>query len=309
VAAAVVVGIEPNWTARVAEGIADTGKPVDAYSIEGNGDLPTLEKAARRLAQFLQDASECPREPVEAGELLMSIKCGESDTTSGLASCPTTAEVVDRWVDAGGTVLFGETSELTGGEHLIAQRCTDDEVRKKFQTLYDNYLARIEREGANLLGSQPTQSNIAGGLSTIEEKAMGNIAKTGSCPVVDALGAAEAPTRKGLQFMDTSSAAAECITLMAAAGAVIHPFPTGQGNIVGHAVEPVIKLTANPHTARTMPEHIDLDCSGLLRREYDLAASGDKLMDVVERTVNGRLTCAEVLGHREFVITKLYPSA
>jgi (2R)-sulfolactate sulfo-lyase subunit beta len=237
VAAAVVVGIEPNWTARVAEGIADTGKPVDAYSIEGNGDLRTLEKVARRLAQFVQDASECPREPVEAGELLMSIKCGESDTTSGLASCPTTAEVVDRWVDAGGTVLFGETSELTGGEHLIAQRCTDDEVRKKFQTLYDNYLARIEREGANLLGSQPTQSNIAGGLSTIEEKAMGNIAKTGSCPVVDALGAAEAPTRKGLQFMDTSSAAAECITLMAAAGAVIHPFPTGQGNIVGHAVE------------------------------------------------------------------------
>jgi (2R)-sulfolactate sulfo-lyase subunit beta len=309
VAAAVVVGIEPNWTARVAEGIADTGKPVDAYSIEGSGDLRTLEKAARRLAQFVQDASECPREPVEAGELLMSIKCGESDTTSGLASCPTTAEVVDRWVDVGGTVLFGETSELTGGEHLIAQRCTDDEVRKKFQTLYDNYLARIEREGANLLGSQPTQSNIAGGLSTIEEKAMGNIAKTGSCPVVDALGAAEAPTRKGLQFMDTSSAAAECITLMAAAGAVIHLFPTGQGNIVGHPVEPVIKLTANPHTARTMPEHIDLDCSGLLRREYDLAASGDKLMDVVERTVNGRLTCAEVLGHREFVITKLYPSA
>jgi (2R)-sulfolactate sulfo-lyase subunit beta len=309
VAAAVVVGIEPNWTARVAEGIADTGKPVDAYSIEGSGDLRTLEKAARRLAQFVQDASECPREPVEAGELLMSIKCGESDTTSGLASCPTTAEVVDRWVDGGGTVLFGETSELTGGEYLIAQRCTDDEVRKKFQTLFDNYLARIEREGANLLGSQPTQGNIAGGLSTIEEKAMGNIAKTGSRPVVDALGAAEAPTRKGLQFMDTSSAAAECITLMAAAGAVIHLFPTGQGNIVGHPVEPVIKLTANPHTARTMPEHIDLDCSGLLRREYDLAASGDKLMDVVERTVNGRLTCAEVLGHREFVITKLYPSA
>jgi (2R)-sulfolactate sulfo-lyase subunit beta len=179
VAAAAVVGIEPNWTARVAEGIADTGKPVDAYSIEGNGDLRTLEKAARRLARFLQDASECPREPIEAGELLMSIKCGESDTTSGLASCPTTAEVVDRWVDAGGTVLFGETSELTGGEHLIAQRCTDDEVRKKFQTLYDNYLARIEREGANLLGSQPTEGNIAGGLSTIEEKAMGNIAKTG----------------------------------------------------------------------------------------------------------------------------------
>jgi (2R)-sulfolactate sulfo-lyase subunit beta len=309
VAAAVVVGIEPNWTGRVVDGIAAAGKPVDGFWIEGNGDLRTLERAARRLAQFVQDAGECAREPAEPGEIMMSIKCGESDTTSGLGSCPTTAEVVDRWVDAGGTVLFGETSELTGGEHLIAQRCADDETRKKFQALYDTYLERIEREGANLLGSQPTQGNIAGGLSTIEEKAMGNIAKTGSRPVVDALKPAEAPVRRGLNFMDTSSAAAECITLMAAAGAAVHLFPTGQGNIIGHPIEPVIKLTANPRTAETMAEHIDLDCSGLLRREYTLAESGEKLYRVVERTIDGRLTCAESLGHREFVITKLYPSA
>lgn len=309
VAAVVVVGIEPNWTRRVVEGIAATGKPVEGFWIEGNGDLRTHERVARRLAQFVRDASEIQREPVERGEIMMSIKCGESDTTSGLGSCPTTAQVVDRWVDAGGTVLFGETSELTGGEHFIAERCVDDDVRKKFQALFDNYLDRIEREGANLLGSQPTQGNIAGGLSTIEEKAMGNIAKTGARPVMDALGPAEAPTRAGLNFMDTSSAAAECITLMAAAGAAIHLFPTGQGNIIGHPVEPVIKLTANPHTAETMSEHMDLDCSGLLRREYDLEHAGDLLMDVVERTVLGRRTCAESLGHREFVITKLYPSA
>jgi (2R)-sulfolactate sulfo-lyase subunit beta len=309
VAAVVVVGIEPNWTARVVEGIAKTGKPVTGFSIEGNGDLRTHEKAARVLAQFMQDASEVQREPVEAGELMMSIKCGESDTTSGLGSCPTTSEVVDRWVAAGGTVLFGETTELTGGEHFIAERCVDDDVRKKFQTIFDNYLDLVERQGANLLGSQPTQGNIAGGLSTIEEKAMGNIAKTGTVPVVDALGPAEAPTRKGLNFMDTSSAAAECITLMAAAGAVIHLFPTGQGNIIGNPIEPVIKLTANPRTAERMSEHMDLDVSTLLRRECTLDQAGDQLMEVVNRTVNGRLTCAESLGHREFVITKLYPSA
>ncbi len=309
VAAAVVVGIEPNWTGRVVDGIAATGKPADGFWIEGNGDLRTLERAARRLAQFVQDASECTREPVEPAEIMMSIKCGESDTTSGLGSCPTTAEVVDRWIDAGGTVLFGETSELTGGEHLIAQRCADDETRKKFQALFDSYLQRIEREGADLLGSQPTQGNIAGGLSTIEEKAMGNIAKTGSRPVADALRPAEAPVKQGLNFMDTSSAAAECITLMAAAGAVVHLFPTGQGNIIGHPIEPVIKLTANPRTAQTMAEHIDLDCSGLLRREYTLPQSGGKLLGITERTINGRLTCAESLGHREFVLTKLYPSA
>lgn len=138
---------------------------------------------------------------------------------------------------------------------------------------------------------------------------MGNIAKIGSRPVVDALGPAEAPTRPGLNFMDTSSAAAECITLMAAAGAVLHLFPTGQGNVIGHPTEPVVKLTANPHTAETMREHIDLDCTGLLRREYALAEAGKRLLEVADRTVNGRLTCAEALGHREFVPTKLYPSA
>jgi len=310
VASVVVIGIEPNWTNRVVEGIAKSGKRVEGYAIERSGDLRTIERAARTAATFVRDDHALVREPVDRHEIVLSIKCGESDTTSGLGSCPTTAEAVDRWVDAGGTVFFGETSELTGGEHLIADRCVDDAVRTRFQGMYDDYLAEIDRTGANLLGSQPTQGNIAGGLSTIEEKAMGNIAKTGSRPVVGALGPAEMPTSgPGLYFMDTSSAAAECITLMAAAGATLHLFPTGQGNVIGNPIEPVIKLTANPMTAETMSEHIDLDCSGLLRREYDLSRSGDLLMDVADQTINGRLTCAEALGHREFVLTKLYRSA
>jgi (2R)-sulfolactate sulfo-lyase subunit beta len=310
VASVVVIGIEPNWTGRVVDGIAKTGKKVAGFSIERNGDLNTVASAARTAARFLQDDSEWRREPVDRREIMLSIKCGESDTTSGLGSCPTTAEAVDRWVEAGATVLFGETSELTGGEHLIAQRCVNAAVRGKFQSIFDNYMAMIDRADANLLGSQPTQGNIRGGLSTIEEKAMGNIAKTGTAPVVGALEAAEAPgSGPGLYFMDTSSAAGECITLMAAAGAVLHLFPTGQGNVIGNPIEPVVKLTANPVTAETMSEHIDLDCSGLLRREYDLQASGRNLVEVADRTVNGRLTCAEVMGHREFVLTRLFPSA
>jgi (2R)-sulfolactate sulfo-lyase subunit beta len=309
VAAVVVIGIEPVWTNRIVEAVAQTGKPVEGFSIEGNGDLRTQERAARVLAQLMRDASGLAREHVDRSEVMLSIKCGESDTTSGLGSCPATAEVVDRWVDSGGTVLFGETTELTGGEHIIAARCADEEVRQKFQGIYDAYLAIIERHGANLLGSQPTQGNIAGGLSTIEEKAMGNIAKTGHSPVVDALGPAERPARAGLNFMDTSSAAAECITLMAAAGAVLHLFPTGQGNVIGNPIEPVIKLTANPLTAQRMAEHIDLDCSALLRRRISLRQAGDSLIELADSTINGKLTCAEVLGHREFVITRLYPSA
>ena len=310
VASVVVIGIEPSWTDRVVEGIAKTGKKVQGFSIERHGDLRTIEKAARVAAKFLQEDSERHREQVERNEIMLSIKCGESDTTSGLGSCPTTAEAVDRWVDAGGTVLFGETSELTGGEHLIAERCVNDEVRAQFQGTYDRYIDMIERTGANLLGSQPTQGNIRGGLSTIEEKAMGNLAKTGVKPVVGVLDKAEAPSSTpGLWFMDTSSAAAECVTLMAAAGAAIHLFPTGQGNVIGNPIEPVVKLSANPVTTETMSEHIDLDCSGLLRREYDLPSAGDQLMEVIDRSINGRLTCAEVMGHREFALTRLYESA
>ena len=311
VAAVVVIGIEPKWTERVASGIAKSGKPVATFSIEGKGDLQVIADASRAAQIFLQDASEIMREPATEGDLIMSIKCGESDTTSGLGSCPTTSQAVDRWVAAGGTVFFGETSELTGGEHLIAERCIDDACRQAFQDTYDNYIKVIESTGANLLGSQPTQGNIAGGLTTIEEKALGNIAKTGSVPVVGVLKPAEAPDRKkqGLYFMDTSSAAAECVTLMAAAGAVIHLFPTGQGNVIGNPIEPVLKLTANKKTAASMKEHIDLDVSGLLRQEYNLTKAGDMMMEVIERTVNGRLCAAEALGHREYTFTKLYISA
>ena len=167
----------------------------------------------------------------------------------------------------------------------------------------------IEATGANLLGSQPTQGNIAGGLSTIEEKAMGNIVKTGTAPVAGALAPAEAPTRAGLHFMDTSSAAAECVTLMTAAGGVVNLFPTGQGNVIGNPVQPVVKITANPKTAVSMADHMDVDCSAMLTEGRSVEEAGDELIDIVERTINGRLTAAEALGHREFTITKLYRSA
>ncbi len=309
VAAVIVIGIEPTWTERIVEGIAETGKPVAGLSIEGLGELEIVRRACWTAMDFAQQASEQQREPIDLAELTVSIKCGESDTTTGLGSCPTVGAVVDQLVDAGATVLFGETSELTGGEHLVAARMATDEARVAFLATYDDYVSEIAAGGVDLLGSQPTQGNIAGGLSTIEEKALGNIQKLGSRPIVGVLRPAERPDRPGLHFMDTSSAAAECITLMAAAGAVLHFFPTGQGNIIGNPIEPVIKLTANAATAATMSEHIDLDVSGLLTRELRLSEAADRLLELLGRTANGRLTAAEALGHREFVMTKLYRSA
>jgi (2R)-sulfolactate sulfo-lyase subunit beta len=310
VAAALVIGIEDKWARRVADGIAETGKPVEWVSIEGKGDLETVRQGSWMAKDLVQWASELRREPVELAELTVSIKCGESDTTTGLGSCPAVGVVVDELVDAGATVFFGETSELTGGEHLVAERCATPELRERFMELYRGYVDEIESSGADLLGSQPTEGNIAGGLSTIEEKALGNIEKTGTRPVIGVLECAEAPSNgSGLYFMDSSSAAAEHITLMAAGGAVVHLFPTGQGNIIGNAIEPVVKITANPTTAATMAEHIDVDVSGLLSRELTLPRAGELVIDSMRRTANGRLTAAEVLGHRELSLTRLYRSA
>ena len=310
VAAAVVIGIEENWTRKIADGIAETGKPVAEFSIEGHGDLEIVRRASWKAKELVQWASELGREPVEIEDLTVSIKCGESDTTTGLGSCPSVGVVVDRLVDEGATVFFGETSELTGGEHLIADRMATPKLKERFVETYTNYVSFIESQAADLLGSQPTQGNIAGGLSTIEEKALGNIEKTGTKEVIGVLEPAEAPRNgPGLYFMDSSSAAAEHVTLMAAGGAVLHMFPTGQGNVIGNPIVPVIKVSANPRTVATMAEHIDVDVSGLLSRELRLPEAGDLLMDYLRRTANGRITSAEALGHREFTMTKLYPSA
>ncbi|MGH8634965.1 MAG: D-galactarate dehydratase, partial [Burkholderiales bacterium] len=211
----------------------------------------------------------------------------------------------------GVTMCFGETTEITGGENIVADRCATPQVREAWMRVFNRYQEVINRHKTNDLSeSQPTKGNIAGGLTTIEEKALGNIAKIGKkCKVIGVLDKAETPTRPGLWFMDSSSAAAEMVTLCAAAGYVVHFFPTGQGNVIGNPILPVIKLTANPRTARTMGEHVDLDVSGLLQRQKNMDQCGDELLEVMLRTCNGRLTCAEALGHREFVLTRLYESA
>src|SRR5438094_9929729 len=311
VAAVIVIGIEEGWTARVVEGIKQTGKPVFGFGLEGHGDHETIRRASQKAKELLQWASELRREQRPLKDLWVSTKCGESDTTSGCGANPTVGNAFDKLYPHGVTLVFGETTELTGGEQLVAARCRNDAVRKKFQFVFDRYQEVIDRhKTGDLVDSQPTKGNIAGGLTTIEEKALGNIQKIGrKCQVDGVLDKAETPSGPGLWFMDSSSAAAEMVTLCAAAGFAVHFFPTGQGNVIGNPILPVIKLCANPRTVRTMSEHIDVDVSGLLRKEMTPDQAGDKLLECMFRTANGRLTAAEALGHREFVLTRLYESA
>ena len=313
VAAVVVIGIEDGWTSRVVEGIAKTGKPVTGFGIEGTGDIGTIAKAARVAKDYLQWASELPQEDCDISELWVSTKCGESDTTTGLASCPAVGNMYDKLIPKGIYGVFGETSEITGGEHLAKARAASPEIGEKWYKVWKAYQDDVieAHKTDDLSDSQPTKGNIAGGLTTIEEKALGNLEKIGrQCRYIDVLEPAEAPAKgPGLYYMDTSSAAAECVTLMAAAGYAVHTFPTGQGNVIGNPIVPVIKITGNPRTVRTMSEHVDVDVSGVLRRDMTLEQAGDSLIEMIMRTANGRLTAAEALGHREFSLTKLYRSA
>lgn len=313
VAAVVVIGIEDGWTDRVVKGIAKTGKPVVGFGIEGHGDIATIAKASYKAKEFLHWASELQREECGIEELWVSTKCGESDTTTGLGSCPTVGNMYDKLIPVGVTGVFGETSEITGAEHIARERAITKEIGDKWYTVWKAYQEEVIEANKvdDLSESQPTKGNIAGGLSSIEEKALGNLEKIGrDCRYIDVLGPAEEPQKgRGLYYMDTSSAAAECVTLMAAGGWVVHTFPTGQGNVIGNPIVPVIKISANPKTLRTMPEHIDVDVTGILRREQTLDMAGDALIDMIIRTANGRITAAEALGHREFSLTKLYRSA
>ncbi|HTV66921.1 MAG TPA: UxaA family hydrolase [Rhizobiaceae bacterium] len=313
VAAVIVIGIEPGWTKKIVDGIAETGKPVAGFSIEQNGDLKTIMDASRKAKEFVHYASELQREECSVSELWVSTKCGESDTTTGLGSCPTVGNMYDKLLPEGIYGCFGETSEITGAEHIAKARAINPDVGERWYTMWKAYQDDVieAHKTDDLSESQPTKGNIEGGLTTIEEKALGNLEKIGrTSKYIDILEPAEAPkSGKGLYFMDSSSAAAECVTLMAAGGYVVHTFPTGQGNVIGNPIVPVIKITANPRTVRTMGEHVDVDVSGILRREMTIDEAGDALIDMIVRTSNGRMTAAEALGHREFVMTKLYRSA
>ena len=313
VAACVIIGIEPGWTQRVVDGIAATGKPVEGFSIEQNGDLKTIMNSSRAAKEMVHFATELQREECDIAELWISTKCGESDTTTGLGSNPTVGNMYDKLLPVGITGCFGETSEITGAEHICRRRAVNEEVGERWYKMWKAYQDEVifAHQTDDLSDSQPTKGNIEGGLTTIEEKALGNLEKIGRTSMYkEILGPAETPNSgEGLYFMDSSSAAAECVTIMAAGGFVIHTFPTGQGNVIGHPIVPVIKITANPRTIRTMSEHIDVDVSGILRREMTIDQAGDVLIEMICRTANGRNTAAEALGHREFSMTKLYRSA
>jgi altronate dehydratase large subunit len=306
----IALGCEQVVAQSLAEAARRHGKPVEIVAIQAEGGTVRATEKGTRIAQaFAGMLGAQEREWCDVSELVLSLKCGGSDYTSGLASNPTLGRVTDRLVDLGGTAVLGEIAEIMGAEHLLAARAT----RPGTATKLIQIITRVESEaralGLDIRGTQPSPGNIRGGLTTIEEKSLGATHKGGErAPLEDVVPYAAPIARKGLTVMDTPGLDVESVTGMVGGGAQVVVFTTGLGTPTGNPIAPVIKITGNARTARQMADNIDLDVSGIMDDSETLDRAADRLFAEVLEVASGRQTTAEMLGHREFAIHRRNPT-
>lgn len=296
-----LVGYEPQSTIEFLQLLKkSTTKPVDSVLVLEAGTLSAVRIGAEKALWMVIKASEARREPINFEGLIFGVKCGGSDATSGVASNAALGEAVDRIIEAGGTAIFSETTEILGAEHILARRAVNEDVGKKIYRAVEENEAMAMAAGVDLLGVNPVPDNIKGGITTIEEKSLGAILKAGTAPIQDVLGYGERPSRPGLYFMDSPSAASEVVTGLSACGAQMILFSTGTCNPVGNPISPVLKITSNPRTVARMKEHLDVDISDVLSGNTSIREAGDRIVEAIIGVANGRLTTGEVVGHTEF---------
>ena len=308
IAGVVLVGLEPHTTEEVARRIRPSGKPVESVTLQPGGTINAIADGTRMALRLATRASSVRRQPCPVSALTVGVECGGSDTTSGLTCNPVIGRMADRLIDDGGTVIISETSEFFGAEHLFAQRAADPAVGRAFTEM----VRRLEQEalsrGQDIRGTNPTPDNIRGGLSTIEEKALGAMAKSGTRPLRGVLTYGQAPASPGLHFMDAPAPAVENLTAFAAAGCQLIFFGTGVGNPIGNMVTPTVKVSGNINTLRTMPENVDFDASGILESGARVADIGDLLFGYAVEVASGTRTSSELLDVRETAISRFAPT-
>lgn len=295
----VSLGCEGTDVDYVTEEIRKTGKPVEVIRIQELGGVTNAIREGTNLARKLaMGIASQQREPVDISRVVMSIKCGASDATSGMASNCVIGYVADKLVDLGATVVFGETTEFIGAEHILARRAVNGEVGKKIYEIVDAMETRAKSLGCDMRKGQPTPGNIAGGLSTIEEKSLGAIVKSGTRPIQGVL---EYPDRvteeKGLWIKDTPGREPEILTGMAATGAQFMMFSTGRGAPQGFPSMPVIKICGNPNTYEHMESDMDLNAGLVIKGERTIEEMGEEAFALMLRVLNGEMTKNEAIGY------------
>ena len=306
----IALGCEQVVAQMLAEAARRRGKPAEIVSIQGEGGTVRATEKGSRIAQALaaQIASQ-PREVCPVSDLVLSLKCGGSDYTSGLASNPALGRVTDRLVELGGSAVLGEVAEILGAEHLLAARAATPDAATQLLKIVTRVEAEARALGLDLRGTQPSPGNIRGGLTTIEEKSLGATHKGGEHAPLQEVVPYAAPIRsKGLTVMDTPGLDVEAVTGMVGGGAQVVVFTTGLGTPTGNPIAPVVKITGNARTARQMADNIDLDVSGVIDDTETLDGAADRLFAEVLAVASGRDTAAERLGHREFAIHRRNPT-
>lgn len=305
IAAVVIIGLEPTTTRELQDLVKPSGKPVAVVNIQlAGGTINSIAEGTRATAKFVRDASRHVRKQFPLSKLAVGLECGGSDTTSGLASNPSIGIVADKVIAAGGKAVISETSEFFGAEHLFSERAADAAVKERFLREVNDAEQDIIKQGVDLRGSNPTPDNIRGGLTTIEEKALGAMAKAGSSPLVGVLGYGDIPSRPGLHFMNTPAPAVESITGLAAAGCQIGLFSTGVGNPIGHPVMTILKVSGNRNTIDTFSDNVDFDVSSVLEKNESIMSAGSRLFDYAVGVASGEMTTSEVLSVHESAISR-----
>ena len=306
----IALGCEQVVAQYLADAARTAGKPAQIVAIQGEGGTVRATARATELARQMTAAlADSRRETVDVSSLILSVKCGGSDYTSGLASNPALGRVADRLVEAGGSAVLGEIAEIMGAEHLLAARAPKPETAVKLLRVINRVESEAMALGLDIRGTQPSPGNIRGGLTTIEEKSLGATHKGGErTPLADVVGYAAPIVRKGLTVMDTPGLDVESVTGMVGGGAQVVVFTTGLGTPTGNPIAPVIKITGNARTAQAMADNIDLDVSGVLDDRESLDSAASRLFDEVLAVCSGRDTAAERLGFREFAIHRRNPT-
>jgi len=297
-AAVVIVGADRKTADALAQSIAATGKPVEVVTLDDVHEdaLALADAGTRAAARLARAASRIERVRVPASQLCIGVECGHSDATSGLVANPVVGGAVDALVDNGGRAIFGETIEWLGAEHLLARRAATPDVGQAIVAAVKRREAEVASTGVDLTWNNPGAENIRGGLSTIEEKSLGAIAKGGTRPIAGLLQLAEAPAGPGLHVMDAPGFSPESMTGFAAAGAQLMLFTTGAGNSYCNSLAPTIKVSAHPRTAKALPEQIDFDASSVFAGRENAAQASQRLFELVLAVASGCMTWGEVLG-------------
>jgi len=303
---AVVISLEPVSAKAVADGIARSGRPVFSFALEeSGGTVQTTEMATRVAMEMVAEASKMQRVPLPWSSLVLGLECGGSDGSSGMVSNPATGLVSDMVVGLGGTTIMSETVEILGGEHLLAKRAKNETVARRLVEGVEFCVNYAKELGIDVLGCNPAPDNIAGGLSTIEEKALGAIHKGGSSTLQEVVDYGVRPSEKGFIFMDAPAPGVENLTALAAGGTHLTIFSTGRGNTVGNPVSPTIKASGNPTTVKKLRDNIDVDLSAVISEGMPMEQAAKILFDEVVAVCNGKMTRAEMLGEVEISISRI----